>query len=54
MLLTVIGTEAVTLHHGDRIAQAVIAPVVQAVFAPVDRLEETARGAGGFGSTGRG
>ncbi|MDD9716849.1 dUTP diphosphatase [Dinoroseobacter sp. PD6] len=54
VLLTVIGTEAVTLHHGDRIAQAVIAPVVQAVFAPVDRLDETARGAGGFGSTGRG
>ena len=36
-----------------RIGQLVIAPVVQAVWAEVDSLDETARGAGGFGSTGR-
>jgi dUTP pyrophosphatase len=40
------------VRHGDRIAQCVIAPVVQAGFAVVDALDETARGAGGFGSTG--
>lgn len=40
--------------HGMRIAQMVLAPVVQAAFDVVDTLDETARGAGGFGSTGRG
>jgi dUTP pyrophosphatase len=40
--------------HGDRIAQIVVAPVVQAGFAVVDGLDDTARGAGGFGSTGVG
>lgn len=54
VLLTVIGTEPVTLRHGERIAQAVIAPVVQAAFSPVAQLDDTARGSGGFGSTGRG
>lgn len=54
VLLTVIGTEPVILHHGERIAQAVIAPVVQAAFTPVTQLDDTARGTGGFGSTGRG
>lgn len=38
--------------HGDRIAQAVIAPVVQAAFQVVKALDGTDRGAGGFGSTG--
>ncbi|MFV0409903.1 MAG: dUTP diphosphatase [Paracoccus sp. (in: a-proteobacteria)] len=42
------------IRHGDRIAQIVVAPVVQARFTAVDSLDETARGAGGFGSTGRG
>lgn len=42
-----------TVQHGDRIAQAVVAPVVQAVYRDVAKLDETARGAGGFGSTGR-
>ncbi|MBC7478271.1 MAG: dUTP diphosphatase, partial [Pseudorhodobacter sp.] len=42
-----------TIHHGDRIAQAVIAPVIQAGFQMVERLDDTERGAGGFGSTGR-
>ena len=43
-----------TIVRGERVAQLVIAPVVQATFALVDALDETARGAGGFGSTGRG
>lgn len=40
--------------RGERIAQAVIAPVVQAVIIEVQTLDDTARGAGGFGSTGTG
>ena len=40
------------VNHGDRICQAVIAPVVQARFLLVDELDETKRGQGGFGSTG--
>lgn len=43
-----------TVHHGDRIAQIVVAPVVQARFQTVTALATTARGDGGFGSTGRG
>lgn len=43
-----------TIQHGDRIAQMIVAPVVQAAFAVVEALSDTARGAGGFGSTGRG
>jgi dUTP pyrophosphatase len=49
-----LGAEAYIIQHGDRIAQAVIAPVVQAGFAVVEALDDTARGSGGFGSTGRG
>ncbi len=41
-----------TVQHGDRIAQMIVAPVVQAVFAVVDSLSDTMRGVGGFGSTG--
>ena len=48
------GSEAFQIRHGDRIAQMVVAPVVQAAFALVSELDTTARGAGGFGSTGRG
>lgn len=40
--------------HGMRIAQMVVAPVLQAEFEPVEALSETARGEGGFGSTGTG
>lgn len=40
------------IEHGARIAQIVVAPVVQAGFALVDTLSSTERGAGGFGSTG--
>jgi dUTP pyrophosphatase len=47
-----LGLEPYTIRHGDRVAQVVVAPVVQAGFAVVEDLDETARGAGGFGSTG--
>ena len=46
------GTEPFTVERGMRIAQAVIAPVVRATWAVVSELPQTARGAGGFGSTG--
>ena len=46
------GAEAFTVEHGMRIAQMVVAPVVQAGFDLAERLDETPRGAGGFGSTG--
>ena len=49
-----LGQEPVTIAHGDRIAQAVVAPVVQARFEVAESLSDTSRGAGGFGSTGRG
>ena len=48
-----LGAAAFTVQHGDRIAQMIVAPVVQARFAVVEHLSETERGAGGFGSTGR-
>ena len=48
------GSEPFHIAHGDRIAQMIVAPVVQAEFALVETLSETARGAGGFGSTGQG
>lgn len=54
VLLINLGAEPFTVAHGERIAQAVIAPVVQVRFAEVEGLSDTARGAGGFGSTGRG
>lgn len=43
-----------TIRHGDRVAQMVVAPVLQARFEIVETLTETRRGEGGFGSTGRG
>lgn len=49
-----LGDAPYTVQHGDRIAQAIVAPVVQAQFIQVDALDSTDRGAGGFGSTGRG
>jgi len=54
VILINLGEEAVTIRRGDRIAQMVIAPVVQAAWTEVDSLDETARGEGGFGSTGHG
>lgn len=47
-----ISNEVLTIHNGDRIAQLVIAPVAQIRFDTVAQLDETERGAGGFGSTG--
>jgi dUTP pyrophosphatase len=47
-----LGTAPYVVSHGDRIAQCVIAPVLQAGFEVVEALDVTARGAGGFGSTG--
>ena len=46
------GTEAFPIARGDRVAQLVLAPVVQASWQEVDELDATERGAGGFGSTG--
>mgnify|MGYP000152866129 CR=1 FL=1 len=47
------GQEAFEIVHGDRIAQMVVAPVLQATFDLVDDLSDTTRGSGGFGSTGQ-
>ena len=49
-----LGAEPFVVRHGDRIAQCVVAPVLQVGFEVVDIIGETARGEGGFGSTGRG
>ena len=54
VLLVNLGAEPYRITHGDRIAQMIIAPVLQARFEVVETLSDTARGAGGFGSTGRG
>lgn len=47
-----LGAEDFAIHRGDRIAQLVLAPVVRAGWLEVAELDDTARGAGGFGSTG--
>ena len=47
------GTEAQTICHGDRVAQLVITPVFTPGFLEAEELSNTARGAGGFGSTGK-
>ncbi len=46
------GTEPFIVNQGDRIAQLVISQITQAQFVPVDELNETNRGDGGFGHTG--
>jgi dUTP pyrophosphatase len=53
VLLINLGVEAVTIERGDRVAQLVVVPVARAEFAAAIDLGETARGPGGFGSTGR-
>lgn len=53
VLLINLGQEPFTIARGERIAQMVIAPVTQGAWDVVATLGETARGAGGFGSTGR-
>lgn len=52
VILANLGAEPFAVTRGMRIAQLVIAPVVQARIVMQDSLSETARGAGGFGSTG--
>ncbi len=54
VLLINLGATAVTIRAGDRIAQLVICPVATAGLYEVEVLDETSRGAGGFGHTGRG
>ena len=46
------GSEPFEIRRGDRIAQMMFLPVLTASFLPVDELDETARGSGGFGHTG--
>lgn len=46
------GSQTFTIKRGERIAQMVVAPYIQAVFQTQDTLDETQRGHGGFGSTG--
>ncbi len=52
VILANLGADPYTIRHGERIAQMVVAPVVQARFGMVQALSQTARGEGGFGSTG--
>lgn len=52
VLLVNLGEAPFTVERGERIAQLLIAPVVQATVVEVDVLDETERGQGGFGSTG--
>ena len=52
VILINLGEEDFTVRRGDRIGQLIVAPVVQASWVEVDRLDETVRGTGGFGSTG--
>jgi dUTP pyrophosphatase len=52
ILMTNLGDREVSFLAGDRIAQGVIAPIHRVAFTEVDRVSSTARGAGGFGSTG--
>jgi len=54
VLLMNAGHEPFTVRRGDRVAQLVVAPVVQAQLVEVATLDATARGAGGFGHTGSG
>lgn len=54
VILVNLGQEAFAIRRGERIAQMVIAPVTQGRWELVAALPATARGAGGFGSTGRG
>ncbi len=52
VIIANLGEEDFIIRRGDRIAQMVICPVARASWVEVQDLEETARGAGGFGSTG--
>ncbi|HUD28169.1 MAG TPA: dUTP diphosphatase [Novosphingobium sp.] len=52
VILINLGAEPFSILRGDRVAQLVLAPVTRASWLTVDELEDTARGEGGFGSTG--
>ena len=54
VILVNLSHESVEIRHGDRIAQFVVAPVARARWTEAEVLDDTARGAGGFGSTGTG
>ncbi len=54
VVLVNLGGEVFEVHRGDRIAQLLISPVARAALVVVDELDETVRGAGGYGSTGVG
>jgi dUTP pyrophosphatase len=53
VILANLGSAAVTIGRGERVAQLVVAPVARIAWEPVAALPESARGARGFGSTGR-
>ena len=53
VILINLGAAPFEIRRGDRIAQLVLAPVVQAAWLEVNQIDQTARGAGGFGSTGQ-
>jgi dUTP pyrophosphatase len=53
VLLINFGNESFEIKKGERIAQAVVAPVIQAEIIEVEELSDTERGSGGFGSTGK-
>ena len=52
VILVNLGQAFVTVERGMRVAQMVIAPVIRVAWNPVRSLDESERGAGGFGSTG--
>jgi dUTP pyrophosphatase len=54
VILINLGEAPFAIRRGDRIAQMVVAPVLSARFTVKAELDETVRGAGGFGSTGKG
>lgn len=53
VLMVNLGSEAVTVERGDRVAQLILSPVHRAIFSEAEALSETGRSEGGFGSTGR-
>jgi dUTP pyrophosphatase len=52
VILVNLGADAFDIRRGDRVAQLVLAPVIRAAWVAVEELDDTARGEGGFGSTG--
>jgi len=53
VILINLGSEPFTVERGDRIAQLVVAPVTRVAYVEVEEIDDTERGAGGFGHTGR-